>query len=256
MTYSTSIETSGTTRMVECRIHGEYVSQLFGSSVWLGCPTCEEIERAKREADDRAREADRQRRFEKSRMIATGIPERFWGVTFENYAVDESISEQRHAKDFAVQYANSFKMPGRHGRCALFLGSVGTGKTHLACAILRRLHDSGRKVRYATVQSLIQRLKATFGGSASENEIAVLALHIAPDLLVLDEVGVQSGTEFERNTIYSVINGRYEQGKSTIIVSNLNGRELTPILGERVMDRLREGGGKLIPFAWRSMRNA
>lgn len=242
--------------MLECSAHGEYLSQLFGSSFWLGCPKCDETERAKREADERAREAARKSRFALSRRIATGIPERFWEATIENYAVDETIDGQRRAKDFATTFAESFKAAGHHGRCALFLGSLGTGKTHLACAILRRLHDSGRKVRYATVQSLIQRLKATFGSSASESEIDVLAVHIAPDLLVLDEVGVQSGTEFERNTIYSVINGRYEQGKSTIIVSNLNGRELTPILGERVMDRLREGGGKLIPFAWGSMRNA
>ena len=42
--------------------------------------------------------------------------------------------------------------------------------------------------------------------------------------------------------------------KPTILLSNLNIEGLGEYLGERVMDRLREGGGKMIAFDWDSYR--
>ena len=81
----------------------------------------------------------------------------------------------------------------------------------------------------------------------------MVAGFIRPDLLILDEVGVQFGSETEKMILFEIINGRYEQLKPTIVISNL-ADALTDYLGERVVDRLREGGGRMLIFDWPSYR--
>ena len=95
-----------------------------------------------------------------------------------------------------------------------------------------------------------------FGNSPyqSPSVFAGNTLLIDLDLLVIDEVGVQSGTENERNILFDIINGRYENMKSTLIITNLDRSQLPDYLGERIVDRLRENGGMLIPISGKSCR--
>lgn len=76
----------------------------------------------------------------------------------------------------------------------------------------------------------------------------------ATDLLILDEVGVQFGTDYEKVIITDIINRRYNDMRPTIILSNLDELELCDYLGARVMDRMFEGGGGVIAFGWDSYR--
>lgn len=85
-----------------------------------------------------------------------------------------------------------------------------------------------------------------------------------PDLLILDEVGVQFGSDTERLLLFDILNERYERRRPTILMSNLalddaeeGGRVVPGIksyLGERVFDRLREDGGQSVVFDWPSHR--
>jgi len=70
----------------------------------------------------------------------------------------------------------------------------------------------------------------------------------------MDEVGVQFGSEFERQIMFDVLNERYEKRKPSILLSNIPPSELGTYLGDRVTDRLREDGGKMIAFDWESYR--
>ena len=75
-----------------------------------------------------------------------------------------------------------------------------------------------------------------------------------PGLLIIDEIGVQYGTDSERNILFEVINDRYEDMLPTIMISNLPLNELAPLLGERVVDRMLEGGA-VLSFNWPSYRS-
>ena len=75
------------------------------------------------------------------------------------------------------------------------------------------------------------------------------------DLLIIDEVGVQRGTDYEKDIMFDVINDRYENLRPTIILSNLSVEETKAHLGERVFDRLRENGGKAFLLNWNSYRS-
>ncbi|ENO7364325.1 DNA replication protein DnaC, partial [Proteus mirabilis] len=67
------------------------------------------------------------------------------------------------------------------------------------------------------------------------------------------EIGVQYGTDSERNILFEVINDRYEDLLPTILVSNLPVVDLQKMLGERVVDRLLQGG-TVLTFNWPTYR--
>jgi DNA replication protein DnaC len=183
----------------------------------------------------------------------TGIPERFHTRSFENFVATDAA--QTKALDFCKRYADQFHDVIATGRSAIFIGKPGTGKTHLAAAIgLHVMRQQNRTVLFTTVMRAIRRVKDSWDRGSSESESQVIQTFVAADLLILDEVGVQFGTEFEKNILFDVINERYEKRKPTILMSNLPVSDVTAYLGERVIDRIREDGGARIVFDWSSHR--
>ena len=82
----------------------------------------------------------------------------------------------------------------------------------------------------------------------------MIALLVYPDLLIIDEIGVQFGSEFEKNLIFDILNERYENRRPTLLLSNLTVPEVRAFLGERIYDRLKEDGGRCVSFDWQSHR--
>ena len=106
---------------------------------------------------------------------------------------------------------------------------------------------------FVTVQRLIRRVKDSWH-TKEETESEVIDAYASPDLLILDEVGVQFGSEFEKQVLFDVLNERYEKLKPSILLSNIPSEQLSDYLGERVTDRLRENKGRMIGFNWDSYR--
>jgi DNA replication protein DnaC len=240
------------TRTDSCEKHGAFQSRCFLGSVWSRCPTCEtereNLEIAKAEADQR-----RERLLAWQTKIGnSGIPDRFHERTLDNF--EAKSDEQKFALSFARSYAEGFDDVLRTGRSAMFVGKPGTGKTHLAAGIGLRVMAAGRTVLFTTVMRAIRRVKDTWNRDSRETEGQAISAMVFPDLLILDEVGVQFGSDFERNMLFDVLNERYERRKPVLLLSNLPVEEVTAFLGERIVDRLREDGGKLIKFTWESHR--
>lgn len=76
-----------------------------------------------------------------------------------------------------------------------------------------------------------------------------------PDLLIIDEIGVQFGSDAEKLIMFEIINTRYERMKPTILISNQSKEELAAFIGERVIDRMNDGGGCTLAFTWDSYRS-
>lgn len=197
----------------------------------LGCPMC-----AKEEIFYQA-------------LGQAAIPKRFVTKSFDNFVASNTSQQTalRISKDYALNLEENLAL----GRCLIFSGNVGVGKTHLACAIANEAVRLGKTVFFASVSKLIRQVRASWG---SKDEQAVIDNLIDLDLLVIDEIGVQAGTENERNIIFDVINGRYEDMKATVILTNLDRTQLPLYLGERIVDRLRENGGTLISIVGNSCR--
>jgi DNA replication protein DnaC len=109
---------------------------------------------------------------------------------------------------------------------------------------------------YRTVGAVLQAIRATYDRTSEQSESQILSSLVSPSLLILDEIGVskEKPSDFELTTLFAIINGRYEEQRPTVIVSNLDAKALPAAIGERCADRLREGGVIVIPFEWESQR--
>nr|WP_260114828.1 ATP-binding protein [Pseudoduganella dura] len=90
-------------------------------------------------------------------------------------------------------------------------------------------------------------------GSA-QTKAQVIRDFIEPELLILDEAGMQRGTDEEKSILFEIIDGRYELSRPSILMTNLALPALEEMIGERVLYRLREGNGRQVVFEWESHR--
>ena len=241
------------TRTDTCETHGPFEAKCFIGSIWSKCPICSAEAAAKEKAEREAKERDDRRQSWQRRIGEAGIPERFRNRSLQSFAAETDA--QAAALAFANAYADGFDDALATGRSALFIGKPGAGKTHLAVGIgLRIMHRDNRTVLFTTVMRAIRRVKDTWGRGSRESETQAIAALVFPDLLILDEVGVQFGSETEKLILFDVLNERYEKRRPTLLLSNLTLDDVRAYLGERVFDRLREDGGEAIPFDWPSWR--
>lgn len=236
-----------------CETHGDFTSRNVFGQIWSRCPVCE-TERREAEAARKEEQEREDRRYRWARKVeGAGIPERFRNRTFENFVADSEGKAK--ALEFASAYAGRFTESAyESGKSAVFVGKPGTGKTHLAVAIGMAAMSAGHSVMFCTVLRAIRRVKDTWSRDSQESESQAVAALVFPDLLILDEVGVQFGSETEKNILFDILNDRYEQCKPCLLLSNLPIKEVRAFLGERVFDRLREDGGEVIAFDWESHR--
>lgn len=242
--------------IVNCEKHGDYeIKYMNAGKRFLMidyCTTCNSEVEAKRIIDDEIAKAntDKENAFKlrESNRTRSGISKRNLYKTFDDYICTNE--GQVKAKNDCIRYAENFPTD----KSMIMVGGVGTGKTLLACAILDCLvdkHDCG----IIKLIDIIRRVKNTWSKDSDETEEDVINLYVKADLLIIDEVGSQFGSDTEKLFIFDIIDGRYQDMKPTILISNLDIQGVKESIGERCVDRLREGGGMMIAFDWKSSRN-
>jgi DNA replication protein DnaC/putative replication protein len=190
---------------------------------------------------------NRQRRLEKI-IGRSGICPLHKDCTFANYIVE--CEGQRRALNAARVYAKEF---GKSHGGFIFSGSVGTGKNHLATAIAKYLIKGGKTAMIITAVELLTNFRATFDRGSAVKETTLLKDFCGLDLLVLDEIGLQKGSEWEINLLTQIVDRRQLQLKPTGMLTNSTEAELLAVLGERIMDR-QLSGGVWVEFNWPSQR--
>lgn len=227
----------------------------FLAPFWSKCPSCDteiQLEADERDALIRSGKSKADERLA-LRFREANIPKRLEQCSLDNYS--SLLAGEKTALSAAKDYAYSFETQGiETGRCMVFLGKVGVGKSHLAIAILRHVMLRGGNGRYATVFEILAAIKATFAKGSTQTIEQVIDTYARPDLLVIDEIGKQVGTDFEIANLFAVIDRRYADEKPMLLVSNLSEAEFKALLGEAIIDRLRSNGGRLIKFFWESRR--
>jgi DNA replication protein DnaC len=214
------------------------------------CDVCEDLVAMKRDSKTKAEAARIENLLGGIRLGA-----RYRGKTFADYI--PTCPEAQTIKNKCVGFARTFEDRLAAGDNLLMLGNYGTGKNALAAAICQEIAGAGYSSVHTTVLKMLRRIKSTWNKNNDEDEQTVIDAFIIPDLLVVDEIGVQFGSDTEKLLIFEALNGRYEEKKPTILISNLTDmRELSDYLGERVMDRMREGSTGILKFGWKSYRGA
>jgi len=139
----------------------------------------------------------------------------------------------------------------------LFLhGGAGTGKTHLAVAIIREtvvtpratlmfdvsthawLVKKQKSPWFVSVPDLLMKIRSTFRQDSVESEEQVIDLLSAPKMLVLDDLGAEKTTDWSLQTLYTIIDRRYREVCPTIVTSNLDPQALSDKIGDRITSRL------------------
>jgi DNA replication protein DnaC len=243
-----------------CAKHGKMVLEvikLFTDYAPAKCPICINEEKETREAQDAerlAREANtRKQNALEARLKGSCIPQRFKDKSFDNYEPITAEAKAIYAR--CKKYAEDFRLNLAYGSGLVLCGLAGTGKTHLACAIANYvINEHSKTAVYMQVAGALRMVKDTYTKGSKVSEQEAINWFKQMDLLILDEVGVQFGTDAERFILFEIVNARYEDMKPTILLSNLNMDGLIHYAGERVVDRMKENGGAMLPFVWKSHR--
>lgn len=251
-----------------CEQHGEYTSVERSMVIPLsdrihdmgrsGCPECSRLREDARKREEAAAEAKAaQDRLERV-LGSSGIPRRYMYKNFDSFVAD--TEEKQRALAVCKKYAGNFEDVLKNGASMIMSGGVGTGKTHLACSIANEIIKAGRTAHFTSVRKAIKVVRAAWNSKEQTEEQAIQTLTV-PDLLILDEVGVQSDTDNEKLILMDILNERYEQVRPTILISNLpmtnsEGPSIQAFLGDRIIDRFRELGGPRIVFSWGSYRGS
>lgn len=240
-----------------CPLHGEYIA----NQVWLSgqikeiseCPECFKLKQAQKAIEEekaRKEEADRNR---KQRIVETRMPLEYQTKDFSTFI--QETDSQKAAFKLARRFVKGWEKAKAGGYGLLFLGSCGTGKTHLACAIMIELlkEYAFSYPRYYKASEIFSSVRSTYQAGSTTNEEETLKFFSSIQLLVIDEVGVQKGSESEKRILFSILDNRVTSNKPTILLSNLGPKALEELLGDRLYDRVRS---KCVPmlFAGSSMR--
>ena len=189
----------------------------------------------------------------RSRAIGQAcIPARFQAHSFASFIADTPA--KIHAVTVVRDFVEQFDAGLESGAGLILAGLPGTGKTHLAAAAMMELVSRRRWVQYVTCLDMIRIVRETWRKNAEQTEREVLrTLGVSVDLLVIDEVGVQYGTDSEQTVIFEIMDKRYAEMRPTILITNQDKQGFRDYVGERVADRLRQTHD-WVAFDWPSYR--
>ena len=121
----------------------------------------------------------------------------------------------------------------------LFIGSSGTGKSHLATSIGIEAARHRYSVYFITCQNLIDELMEAEKENRHKKRMKAINRY---KLLIVDEIGYINFNKESANLFFQLVSQRYEK-KSTIITTNRNLSKWTeifsdPIIANAILDRL------------------
>jgi DNA replication protein DnaC len=171
-------------------------------------------------------------------ITAARIPRRYDKCSFANFNCEPGTSQEQallQAHKLAREYPAV-------DRGLVFMGPAGVGKTHLAVSIIRDLTETGFASVFCEFGSLLKQIQDSYNPVSKSSELKVLAPVFQADVLVLDELGATVPTDWVRDTMYQIINRRYNDNKLTIFTTNyLDERrsDKEQVLEDRIGTRLR-----------------
>lgn len=189
-----------------------------------------EAEKIREETAEKARKA--QDKIDRL-LLNSGLGARFQGRTFETFRETE---QNANALRIALRYVEKYDEMHGKGKGLFFSGPCGTGKTHLAAAISISLIQKSIPVVFTTLIDLLAKIRATFRDDSRYSEDEITEAYRSVSLLILDDLGKESPTDWTLSTLYSIINDRYERKLPLVVTTNYTDEQLINALSRRSGD--------------------
>jgi DNA replication protein DnaC len=181
----------------------------------------------------------------RSRGVASVIPAKFRGVSFERPPVtalpETAVQEVR-------RFVRDLDDNLQKGKGIWFMGSVGTGKTTLAMLVSKQALERGHSVAIYSMPKLLARIRRTYDAERGEDSYLQFFERLTSvDLLHIDDIGSEKQTDWVFEQLYSLVNERYEAQRSIMFTMNVEYedynkrlREVESQIGQRTVSRLIE----------------
>jgi DNA replication protein DnaC len=150
-------------------------------------------------------------------------------------------------------YAANFRSNSQN---LLLRGGTGLGKTFLSACIAKSVATQGFSVIYDTAVSVFESFeRSKFSRDADVAAAAgeVTSRMLSCDLMILDDLGTEMTTSFTQSALYTLINTRLNQGRKTIINTNLSQQEMSERYTGQIISRI-EGEFDTLLFLGRDIR--
>lgn len=149
-------------------------------------------------------------RLKRSCFISTSQ----WAYTFDNYK-----GEKDKSYIIAKNYVKEYEQMKKENIGLLFCGTVGSGKTYLACCIANALIEEYMiRVKIRNFAQIINDLQKS-GFDLDKNEYIESLTNVS--VLILDDLGIERDTSYAKEQVYNIVNSRYLKQKPTIFTTNL-----------------------------------
>lgn len=120
-------------------------------------------------------------------------------------------------------------------------GGVGNGKTFTVSCLANDLLENGKGVLFMNFALYLNKIRAGYSEKEENHSIEqdILEYVKTCDLLIIDDLGVESIKPFVKEKLFNLIDTRYRSEKPLIITSNLNIEGIASAFGDRVADRIK-----------------
>ena len=162
---------------------------------------------------------------------------------------EEFRGSMRTVYEIAKAFAEHFSAASGN---LLFQGGTGLGKTFLSACAAREVAAKGFSVCYDTAAAVVGSFEKQKFSQDEEADKRVKRM-LSCDLMILDDLGTEMPTPMAESALYTLINSRLNEGKNTIISTNLTNAELQKRYGAQICSRL-FGAYERLPFVGRDIR--
>lgn len=182
----------------------------------------------------------RQKEILNAKKESYGITPRMAKQTLESFDISFYTGNRKKAAQTALNASREFikrYVDGENPDGMVFLGTVGSGKTYLASAIIGKLIENGVDAKIILLHDFMDELRAAVKDDSPQRLINQVKSY---KVLAIDDLGADNNTDFAISAVFSILNYRINYELPTIITTNLSYKQIEEVYGSRICSRITE----------------